>query len=135
MHKREPRNVQEITDRIFELKEQNKTNETDINRLYALLSVAKNRMSETSEPPLGFEYKEAILGVFQESKSPVLRINDVVQEVTRKYHFTPDKLTITSLMNYLADRDKTIERVVGRRGFYQLPPNNQNVRAQNDTGV
>ena len=135
MRKKEPRGVQEITDKIFELKEQNKANEAEMKRLYGLLAVAKNERSYTSEPPLGFDYREAILDVFREHGNPVLRIDNVTQEIGQKYHFTPDKLTITTRMNYMADRDKTLERVIGRRGFYHLPPNNQNIHVQNDADV
>lgn len=135
MRKKELRGVQEITDKIFELKEQNKANDAEMKRLYGLLAVAKNERNYTSEPPFAFDYREAILNVFREKRDTVLRIDNVVREISHKYHFEPDKLTITTRMNYMADRDKTLERVIGRRGFYRLPPNNQNIHAQDNADV
>ena len=65
--------------------------------------------------------REAIVNVFRNSNVSMFRIDDVVREVRNQYGFEPDKIVITSRMNYMADRDKSLERVPNRRGFYRLP--------------
>ncbi len=59
--------------------------------------------------------------VFNENKTQVLKINDIVRSINLKHNFMPDKLTITNRLNYLADRSHKLERGE-KRGLYRLAP-------------
>lgn len=126
----EPQDVRGIIKKIFKLEERIKNDTEDVKRLERLLKVEKKerkpraeRKANGSVPPETSipDLREAILTLFGMSDVPQLKIGDVVWRLRKQYGFEPDKIVITSRMNYMADRDSTLERVPNRRGFYRLP--------------
>lgn len=119
MKKKSTHETQKTINAIIKLTERIKREQVELKRLKNLLSVVKDNELTKPEVLPDIDLKEAIMSVFQERKDSILRIDDVVQGIAHKYHFTPDKLTVTNRMNYLADRDHKLERG-GKRGRYLL---------------
>ena len=49
-----------------------------------------------------------------------LNIDDVTKQITIKYNFRVDRKAVANRINYLTDRDKKLQRIKGKRGFYRL---------------
>ncbi len=113
---KEPKGVSAILEKIFSLQEAIKNSQVEIESL-------KGKLQEKNEKPepKGFDYREAIMAIFGAKPANfTLNIDDVVESIHEKYGFIPDRVRISSRMNYLTDRDKKLERVAGKRGSYQL---------------
>jgi len=97
------------------------------------LAILTGMMVETTPPPKGFDYKSAVLSLFKENPSVEFSIDEAVQRVSSQYKFTAEKEAVARRLNYLTDRDKTLERVAGRRGVYCLRKNPE--EHANDAGL
>lgn len=115
MRKNEPKGVNEILSKILFLDEEIRQKREEIETL-------KNRLQEKDErpQPKGFDYKKAVLSVFSKSPNDDLNVDDVVQKISVEYEFTPNRTKIANRMNYLTDREKKLERIQEKRGYYRL---------------
>ena len=132
----DPHDARGIIRKIFKIEERIKTDTAEVGRLYRLIKKADKRgpqakINSHNEHSVSSEgetlnLRDTITEIFRTSKAPSLKINDVQRAIRLQYHLEPDKIVVTSRMNYMADRDKTLERVPNRRGFYRLPTKTTN---------
>lgn len=115
MARKDSREVNEILEDIIRLNQEIAEKKAKIDNLKSRLHV----QDEKPEPP-GFDYKDVIKKIFSESTTPYLNIDDVVKKIFVTYSFQPNRNMVANRMNYLTDRDKKLERVEGKRGFYSL---------------
>ena len=109
-------------DEIIATIEELKRKRTDISNRITQLQ-GRLRVADEKPEPIFFDYKDAILSAFRAQEAgAVLKIAVIEQFIASHYGFTPDKITLAARIGYLLDRDKDklIERVKGRRGFYRL---------------
>lgn len=104
--------LQKRLNEIEELKKQKAQIEEKLAQLTGLLS-------EASQPPIGFDYKTAVLSLLQNTSHQEFSIDDVCREISRMYKFDADRKAISNRLNYLTDRDKKLRRVEGKRGIYK----------------
>ncbi len=107
--------MSDILEKIFALKEEIKKKTEEMESLQGRLRVQNEQLE-----PLGFNYKEAVFSVFSERPDSDLSIDDVVGSIYATHQFSPNRMRVTNRMNYLTDKDKKLERVPGKRGFYHL---------------
>lgn len=120
--------VRTVIRQILKLEERMKRDRLEVKRLERSLSVGRNEkpqkvkptQAEVSERLAVPDLRDAIMAVFVENKASVMKIDEVVQAISQKYNFTPDKLIITNRLNYLVDKSKKLERGE-KRGRYRLP--------------
>src|SRR3989344_1217351 len=104
----------DVVDEIIELRQRIKT---DTERLKSLESISLPDTTTTPEPN-GFDYKEAIMEFFNEKPNSVVNLATILQYISTKHNFTPDRSTASIRIGYLADTAKKLERP--KRGFYRL---------------
>ena len=108
--------VSDIVDQIVILRKEIEERQAELDRLNSL------QLQESVPEPEGFDYKDAILEIFNEKVTQNMKIDDVVKYISSKYGFLPDRETVSFRISYLADsaNPKRLERVPGKRGVYRL---------------
>lgn len=96
------------------------------------LAILTGLVQEKDPEPKGFDYREAVFEVFQNNPQQALNIDDVVQQIGIHYNFKPDRTSVANRINYLADRDKKLERLQGKRGFYCLRQDDGRIEKKGD---
>ena len=118
MAEKAPKTVEEIIATMEALKR----NRTDISSKILELQ-NRLRVYDQKPEPGDFDYKEAVVAAFRaEKEDTVLKIGAIEHYISSHYGFIPEKNTLAARIGYLIDRDKErpVERVKGRRGFYRL---------------
>ncbi len=115
MASKEPKDVEEVLEKILGLTQEIKDKQAEIETLKARLSVKAQK-----PVPQGFEYKGAILAVFSASPNTEYKVDDVAHEIQKVHGFAPDRTTVGNRINYLVDRDPKLERVENKRGFFRF---------------
>lgn len=117
------KSIEELVTRINTLKKEIDERQSELNDL---MSIQLPFDAIGSSEPAGFDYKDAILEIFQERPSgDALKVDDLVSKISSKYKFTPDRETVALRTTYLVDNAKKLERATDRpRGFYRLKTNN-----------
>src|SRR3989338_10358696 len=107
---------QKLNQRLQEIKDLEKKKA----EIEARLALITGLIQETDPLPKGFDYRETILKIFEDGSDMDLNIDDVTKQITIKYNFRVDRKAVANRINYLTDRDKKLQRIKGKRGFYRL---------------
>jgi hypothetical protein len=108
-----PKRVKDIIERVIELKALIPQLEKELKELESY----RLEGAVSSAEPTNFEYKDAIMELFNKKPNAVYKIDDICKHITDKYDFTPDRNTVTIRVGYLVDTVKKLERLDGRRGY------------------
>jgi len=106
--------VADIVDEIIELRKRIKD---DTERLQKLQSIRLPDAQSKPEPE-NFDYKDAIIGLFEQRPDLAETIDGVVDYIRVKYGFEPNRETTSLRIGYLVDTANKLERV--KRGYYRL---------------
>ncbi len=113
-HRNKVTRVSDVIDRIMELR---KVRDEAIKELKELEGAP---LQTVSPIPSEFEYKTAIVNVFDKANTP-MNLDAIVAALNEKHGFMPDRAVVAIRVGYLADsaNPKQLERVEGRRGYYR----------------
>ena len=104
--------IADVVDEIIKLRESIKK---DTERLKLLESIT---VPEASPEPTEFDYKEAIMELFQAKPNSVETTDSIIDYIRSKYSFEPNREVVVVRIGYLADTAKKLERA--KRGYYRL---------------
>lgn len=116
--------VADVVDEIIQLRA---SIQRDTDRLKLLESIM---IPDATPEPKDFDYKEAIMGLFNENPNVFQNVDSIVSYIQTHYNFVPNRETASLRVGYLVDTAKKLERVEGKRGMYRLKAETPNSQEQ-----